>query len=377
MNSYTKYVLRQLLAGMLLVSAGLTCIIWLSQSLRFVEMIVNRGLSAGTFVYMTMLLLPNFLTVILPIALFTVIVFTYSKMVTDRELIVMRAAGVGQFGLAKPAIIMTILTLMFGYLLNLYLLPESYRAFRLLQWEVRNTYSHVLLKESSFNPITSTVTVYIRERAPDGQLLGILVHDERDVEAPVTLMAERGALVDSGKGPRVIMYNGNRQTTAANQNLSILYFDRYVFEVPTSNESISQRFREPRERSMTELINLEDAEGINQHDWGKYKVELHKRIMSPLLGVGFAMIGLACLLYGTITRRSQTMRIITAVGIMISLQGAALGLESVVAKNLALVPLLYGLAIVPIFVGIIMLIKHPKTSKSKKKKTRRNKLKAA
>lgn len=377
MNTYTKYVLRQLLAGMLLVSAGLTCIIWLSQSLRFVEMIVNRGLNAGTFVYMTMLLLPNFLTVILPIALFTIIVFTYSKMVTDRELVVMRAAGVSQFGLAKPALIMTMLTLMFGYFLNLYLLPESYRAFRLLQWEVRNTYSHVLLKEGSFNPITKSVTVYVRERAPDGQLLGILVHDERDEKAPVTLMAERGALVDSGKGPRVIMYNGNRQTIAANSNLSILYFDRYVFEVPTSNESITQRFREPRERSMTELIDLENAEGINQRDWGKYKVELHKRIVSPLLGVGFAMIGLACLLYGPITRRSQTMRIITAVSIMISLQGAALGLESVVAKNLTLVPLLYGLAVVPIFAGIIMLIKHPKTSKSKKKKNRRDNLKAA
>lgn len=376
MNSYTKYVLRQLLAGMLLVSAGLTCIIWLSQSLRFVEMIVNRGLSAGTFVYMTMLLLPNFLTVILPIALFTIIVFTYSKMVTDRELVVMRAAGVSQFGLAKPALIMTMLTLMFGYLLNLYLLPESYRAFRLLQWEIRNTYSHVLLKEGSFNPITNSVTVYVRERAPDGQLLGILVHDERDENAPVTLMAERGALVDSGKGPRVIMYNGNRQTTGTNTSLSILYFDRYVFEVPTTSESISQRFREPRERSMSELINLKDATGINQNDWGKYKVELHKRIVSPLLGVGFAMIGLACLLYGPITRRSQAMRIITAVSIMISLQGAALGLENVVAKNLVLVPLLYGLAIVPIIGGTIMLIKHPKTSRPKKKR-RRNKLKAA
>lgn len=377
MNSYTKYVLRQLLAGMLLVSAGLTCIIWLSQSLRFVEMIVNRGLSAGTFVYMTMLLLPNFLTVILPIALFTIIVFTYSKMVTDRELVVMRAAGVSQFGLAKPALIMTMLTLMFGYLLNLYLLPESYRAFRLLQWEIRNTYSHVLLKEGSFNPITNSVTVYVRERAPDGQLLGILVHDERNEKAPVTLMAERGALVDSGKGPRVIMYNGNRQTTGKNTSLSILYFDRYVFEVPTTTESVTQRFREPRERSMSELINLEDATGINDKDWGKYKVELHKRIISPLLGVGFAMIGLACLLYGPITRRSQTLRIVTAVSIMISLQGAALGLENLVAKNLAFVPLLYGLAIVPILAGTLMLIKHPKTSKSKKKKTRRSKLKAA
>ena len=259
MNSYTRYVLRQLFAGMILVSAGLTCIIWLSQSLRFVEMIVNRGLNAGTFVYMTMLLLPNFLTVILPIALFTVIVFTYSKMVTDRELVVMRAAGVGQFGLAKPALIITFLTLLFGYVLNLYLLPESYRAFRILQWEIRNTYSHVLLKEGAFNPVTSSVTVYVRERAPDGQLLGILVHDEREDGAPVTLMAERGALVDTGNGPRVVMYNGNRQMVGENAKLSILYFDRYVFEVPTSTESLANRFREPRERSMSELINLKDA----------------------------------------------------------------------------------------------------------------------
>ncbi|MBO6948581.1 MAG: LptF/LptG family permease [Rhodospirillales bacterium] len=376
MNSYTRYVLRQLFAGMILVSAGLTCIIWLSQSLRFVEMIVNRGLSAGTFVYMTMLLLPNFLTVILPIALFTVIVFTYSKMVTDRELVVMRAAGVGQFGLSKPALIVTLLTLVFGYVLNLYLLPESYRAFRVLQWEIRNTYSHVLLKEGSFNPITSAVTVYVRERAPDGQLLGILVHDEREDGAPVTLMAERGALVESSKGPRVVMYNGNRQSVGENAKLSILYFDRYVFEVPTSNETLADRFREPRERSMSELINLEDAQGINENDWGKYKVELHKRFVTPLLGVGYAMVGLACLLYGPITRRSQTMRIVTAVGIMIGLQGAALGLENIIAKNLYLLPLLYALAALPILAGTIMLIRHPKAPKPSKS-SRRSKLKAA
>jgi len=376
MNSYTRYVLRQLFAGMILVSAGLTCIIWLSQSLRFVEMIVNRGLSAGTFVYMTMLLLPNFLTVILPIALFTVIVFTYSKMVTDRELVVMRAAGVGQFGLAKPALIVTFLTLIFGYLLNLYLLPESYRAFRVLQWEIRNTYSHVLLKEGSFNPITAAVTVYVRERAPDGQLLGILVHDEREDGAPVTLMAERGALVETEKGPRVVMYNGNRQTVGENAKLSILYFDRYVFEVPTSNETLADRFREPRERSMSELVNLEDAKGINEHDWGKYKVELHKRFVTPLLGVGYAMVGLACLLYGPITRRSQTMRIVTAVSIMITLQGAALGLENVIAKKLYLLPLLYALAALPILAGTVMLIRHPKAPKPSKS-AQRGKLKAA
>ena len=88
MNGFTKYVLRQLFVGMILVTSGLTCIIWLSQSLRFIEMIVNRGLTAGMFVYLTMLLLPNLLVIVLPIALFTVVVFTYSKLITDRELVV-------------------------------------------------------------------------------------------------------------------------------------------------------------------------------------------------------------------------------------------------------------------------------------------------
>ena len=50
MNAFTRYVLRQLLVGMVLVTASLTCVIWLLQSLRFVEMIVNRGLTAADFV---------------------------------------------------------------------------------------------------------------------------------------------------------------------------------------------------------------------------------------------------------------------------------------------------------------------------------------
>ncbi|MEQ8166013.1 MAG: LptF/LptG family permease, partial [Alphaproteobacteria bacterium] len=101
MSELNKYVLRQLLVGMVIVTIGLTCVIWLTQSLRFVDMIVNRGLTAGTFVYLTMLLLPNFLSIILPIAVFTVVVFTYSKLISDRELIVMRAAGLSQVALAR------------------------------------------------------------------------------------------------------------------------------------------------------------------------------------------------------------------------------------------------------------------------------------
>ncbi len=369
MDSYTRYVFRQLFVGMILVTAGLTCVIWLSQSLRFVELIVNRGVSVGTFVYMTMLLLPNFITIILPIALFTVVVFVYSKMVTDRELVVMRAAGVGQFGLAKPALVIAGISVVFGYFLNTYLLPESYRAFRVLQWEALNTYAHghVLLKEGSFNQLNTEVTAYIRERTSDNQLMGILVHDKSEPTAPETIMAERGALVNTEQGPRVVMYNGNRQVINENDRLSILYFDRYVFEIPATTETFSDRVLDPRERGTFELLNMDSRpDNVPERDWGKFVVELHKRATLPLMGLGFAIVGLACILYGPITRRSQTARIITAVSIMVILQGSALGLFNIVAKNLSLVPLFYILAIVPILVGLYALTWHPKMPKAAK-----------
>ena len=366
MKRLNIYVLRQLLVGMIFVTAGLTCVIWLSQSLRFVEMIVNRGLSAGTFLYLTALLLPNFITIIIPIALFTVIVFIYSKMINDRELTVMRASGLSQFALAKPAIILALLVMMLGYALNLYVVPQTYKAFREMQWDIRFSYSHVLLQEGAFNNISNNITVYVRERTPDGQLHGILVQDARKPESPFTIMAERGALAKSPRGARVIMENGNRQAIDKKTNrLSILYFDKYIFDLGTKSKNTEVRFREARERTLDDLFNLDRDKLMNPADVGKFTVEAHKRLASPITVLGFALVGLACLISGSFSRRMQSRRIVLAVAIIIGLQGFSLILENLCAKNLNLIPFLYLFAIFPVIAGFTFMMRSPHGRRSK------------
>jgi len=80
LNQITRYILRQLALSTLLVVVTLTLAIWLTQSLRFIDWIVNRGLPLSTFVYIAILVLPSFLVVILPIALFSAVLFTYNKL---------------------------------------------------------------------------------------------------------------------------------------------------------------------------------------------------------------------------------------------------------------------------------------------------------
>ncbi len=359
MNGFTRYVFRQLTVAMILVTAGLTCIIWLSQSLRLIELIVNRGLSGGTFVYLTMLLLPNFLVLVLPIALFTVVVFTYSKLIGDRELMVMRAAGLSQFALAKPALILAALIVAAGYLLNLYVVPQSYAKFRALQWDIRYNYTHVLLREGAFNTVADGITIYVRQRTSDGKLLGILVHDQRDKNQPYTVMAAKGAMVETGEGARVVMFNGNRQAVDKETNkLSILYFDRYVFDLATTQAAAEGHHREPRERGLDELFNIAMADpDLAPKEHGKFIVEGHKRLVAPLATLAYTLIGLACLISGGFSRRTQTRQVSLAIAIMVALQATALGLENLAAKDLSAVPLMYAHAIVPIVLGYFFMVR--------------------
>ena len=104
MHRYQYYILRQLLGPFLLITVGLSAVIWLTQSLRFIDMIVNKGLSLSAFLYFSMLLLPTFLGVILPMALFSAILFTYNKLVIDSEVVSLRTAGFSQWSLAAPAL---------------------------------------------------------------------------------------------------------------------------------------------------------------------------------------------------------------------------------------------------------------------------------
>jgi lipopolysaccharide export system permease protein len=237
MDHLTRYMVKQI-AGVTVFATVILClVIWLTQSLRLVDMIVNRGLPLATFAYMASLLIPRFLTIVLPIAMFSATVYTYKQLITDSELVVMRAAGLSTPMLAKPGFIVASAVTIIVTILNLYLLPLSYREFKDLQHTVRNDLGSILLQEGSFNTLSDGITVFIRERRSNGALKGIFVHDNRDRARPVTMMAESGAIVQSADGPRVILKKGNRQQVDRNGGkLSLLYFDQYIVELSTGRD---------------------------------------------------------------------------------------------------------------------------------------------
>jgi lipopolysaccharide export system permease protein len=360
MTKIDRYIVRQLSVAVIFVSVALTCVLWLTQSLRFVEMIVNKGLSMGSFLKLTLLLMPGFLVVIIPISLFAVVLFTYNKLSADRELVVMRAAGLSHWALARPAVVLGLAATVLGYALTLWIIPSTVETFHEMQWTIRNDITNVLLQEGVFNKFGEGLTIYVRARTTNGELQGILVHDKRNPKKAITLMAERGALVYTETGPRVLMVNGNRQEVAPGTGkLSLLYFDSYTIDFVTATGGKPDRFRDARERSLFELIAT-GPKDVGTNEYRRFKVELHSRLTSPLYNLGFTLIAASILLTAGFDRRGQTAQVLAAVGMMVAVQAGALGISNMATGNLALLPLIYLSAISPIAFGLWLLIWPPK-----------------
>jgi lipopolysaccharide export system permease protein len=356
-----RYMLRQLLWPLFFAVLAVSGIIWMSQSLRFVDLVLNRGLPAHNIFYLAFLVLPMFTSVFLPIVLFGVVVFAYTKMNQDSELVVWRSCGKGPLSLAAPALVAATLVMVLCYAVNLYYMPVAYREFKDLQRSIRENYSEILLREGTFNEVGPTLTVYVRERAANGELRGLLVYDRRKGGNPVTMMAERGALVRTDLGPRVVMVKGNRQTIKKNEDkLSILFFDRYTLDLGAASTRRGERWRQPRERYIDELFSIKKTGRYGASDWEqrfKFYAEGHQRIATPLLAIAFALMALSALLTGDFNRRGLALRIAMVTSAMLIVQSLSVMLYHLAGNTMLAVPFIYLLPVAVIGVSLWLLIR--------------------
>src|SRR6266487_5219909 len=180
MTSLNRYILRQCFGVMIFVTAALSAAIWLAQSLRLIDLIVNRGLSIDVFLYLAALILPRFLDIVLPIGVFIAVLFTFNRLTAESELVVMRSSGLSHVALAKPVLMLAGIAFLVLMSLSVYFLPASNRAFKDLQFEIRSRFASSLVQEGTFTTISDKLTIYVRSRDDRGEVAGLLINDSRN-----------------------------------------------------------------------------------------------------------------------------------------------------------------------------------------------------
>jgi lipopolysaccharide export system permease protein len=350
-----RYIRRQCLGVMIFVTAALSVAVWVAQSLRLIDLIVNRGLSIELFFYLAVLILPRFLDVVLPIGVFIAVLFTFNRMAVESELVVMRSAGLGPLSLARPVLRLAGIAFVVLMSLSLYFLPQANRSFKDLEFEIRNRFVSSLVQEGAFTTVADKITFYARSRDEHGDIEGLMINDDRDARHPVTILAERAAFVDTPTGQRIVMMKGSRQQfDTETKKLSVLTFDRYTLDLDTLHDAPIARYREPMERFLPELFS--PPADLDPALRRSFIAEANQRLLVPLSAFGFAVIPLACLLPGGLNRRGYAKRVALAVGIAFLFELTNLGVGDLVGRYTAAIPLAYLVDLLPFGLGLGVLV---------------------
>lgn len=349
----TRYLLKNLLLVTAFVAFTLTVVIWLTQSLKLLELVASSDAPPTILIKLVALTLPRFLEIILPVSLVISILFVYHKMIMDNEMIVMRACGFDQFALARPALIIAVAMVAFIMALTTYVSPKCIAAMQLLKQEVKTQYSSFLLREGVFNTFGQDLTVYVSRRADNGDLSGLMIHDTRDrKKPPVTITAKSGRIFMDGEKPRIVVYEGMRQQMdEKNSTTSKLFFSSYSIEVSGFDESSPSRWRESNERTFLELLSPDMKNPRDRANIDSFLGEAHSRIATPFNALSFALISLAAILLGPFNRRGQGKKVMIGGLLVILLQAASLSMLNMARKHLGAVPGIYAVSILPLFIA--------------------------
>ncbi len=361
MDRINLYMFRHLAVATAIATMVLVFALWLTQSLRLLELIVDGAAPAGIFLQMVWLSLPNSLQVVVPVALAAAIFFTYDRMLGDNEMVVMRAAGLGPMGLAKPALVLAAILMMVNFFLTLWLVPVANQEFRALRNIIVTEYATLVLREAQFNALSDTVTVYFRDRLRTGEIQGILIQDNREDGLPVTITAERGLIRQTEDGPRVVMFNGRRQQTETGTGrLNVLHFDQYAVDLEVLKRAARTVGNHPRERFIGDLLNPSEQDLANPKLAKRLVATGHERLSGPLLNITFAMIALAAMLSGSLNRRGYRHRIIIGLGALVGVQVAVLAIRSVARDMVEIWPAMYAVPILCVLPCLYLLYRHPR-----------------
>jgi len=313
LNSLDKYILRQCLTPLVMILIVITAIVWMTQSLQRIDIIVEYGQGLAVFTYLSLLIIPSLLAIIIPFSLFGAAVFALHRLHTDSEIAVMFAAGVSRWRIAAPILLITTFGALATLYVNVDLMPRSYRVLKQTVADIRADFASSIIRSGEFTTFVDGFTIYVDDARPGGQFVGLLVNDYRNKEDPKTYMAERAILRDTGAGPMLFLKDGNIQRTSKETGeVDFIRFGELAVNIASFKDGPGELVLELTERYPGELLNPDMSKPYDRANAGKLIAEGHARYAGPLYAFAYVLVGLYAMIGGPYNRRGYVMRIAAA-----------------------------------------------------------------
>lgn len=254
-----RYLLRQILPIIAVILFIAAVILLMERLMRLLDIAVGNGVSTLVVFQMLFYLIPYYIGLALPIALFLGVLLAFRKLSSQSELDAIHSCGIGMTRFIRSALVLALVMMVVNLFLVGYAQPYTRYLFRAVMFNITSGVIEQGIGEGVFMTLPNGYTLRVEQSRGGGrELYGVFAHKQEDSGHIVTFTAKRGELL-TGKMDGTVslrLYEGNRsewnpETKAA----ATLEFDRYDWPL---NLADLVRFRgrggDERELTLLELL---------------------------------------------------------------------------------------------------------------------------
>ncbi len=353
-----RYIFRQTASALIMILVSLTLIVWLVFVLRQIGIVTSEGQTFFLFLKITALGLPKLIVTVAPVAFLIASLHTLNRLNGDSELIVLAASGGSVWRLLTPYLTLATLVALGVLAANIFVLPNAASLLQDYVSQMRADVLSTVLQPGEFSDLEPGLTIHMRSKAQNGDLLGVVVHDARDKKAINTIVAEKGQVSSTGEGGRAEMTLYDGQIVREQEDkptAQFIVFKSYTFDMGDFTAKSGKRERKAEERSLSELIWADRGSDYYKANQAGIRSEINQRLSTPVYPFVYAFLALLYLGRPRTTREGRTSQLFTA--FLIGALQLAIGIAGVnmIGKKLWAAGLIYGVPAVVILLCAILL----------------------
>jgi lipopolysaccharide export system permease protein len=296
-----RYIFRLVMLPLLATLAIAASLLLLEKMLNLFDFVAAEGGPVSVVWRMLANLMPEYLSLGIPIGLLLGILLAFRRLATSSELDIFRAVGMSYFRLLRVPFMFAIGLAAINFAIVGFIQPSSRYLYEELRFELRSGAFGAKVRVGEFNNVGKNLTVRIDESRDNGNALsGLFVFAQSNSGQTIAVTAEQGQFLRTDD-PDTILLRLEKGTLVHDapsyESPRVLSFTSHDIPIPLPKiENFRTRGGKDREYLITELIQIGgDAQKPaldRNRAWANFHfrlVEVAMMLLLPLLALALAI----------------------------------------------------------------------------------------
>lgn len=281
----------------------LSVVLFVQQASRFSDIFFSANIPSSLVWQLSFALIPNVIAFTCPMAALVGVIIGLTKMQADSELVVIRAAGVGNLTITLPIIALGLALSLFAFFVNLKGVPIAAGIVRQVALRTALYKMESPIEPGVFNTEVAGFTIYVKEGdIQKGTWKNIFIFNEDEKTQSTRLITSSSGRIDYSEENSELVLNDAVSSTFTRGDGGEKFFSERIGEiryaVKTKRSEIIERLNNgeltPEELGLTQLSTY--ARSRDGKERTEAELLWQRRIMLSLTPLIFCMFGAALVL---------------------------------------------------------------------------------